>query len=171
MENKEEIWKETEFPGYFVSNLGNLLGRSGKPVKQQVNEKGYYVYAMYPNGRKGGCKCVKIHKLVAKAFIPNPENKPQVNHIDGNKLNNNVENLEWCTNQENVIHAYKTGLAKARKGADNPNSKLTKEDAKWIREHYKPNDEVFGARPLSRKFGVAHSQIVRIAQKKKYNDE
>ena len=58
----------------------------------------------------GNSKLVVIHRLVAKAFIPNPQNKAQVNHIDGNKKNNNVRNLEWCTNQENVIHAINIGL-------------------------------------------------------------
>jgi hypothetical protein len=171
MENEiEEIWKETNIPGYFVSNLGGFRGRSGKPIKQQIHKNGYYVYAMYPEGRKGGCKCIKIHRLIAETFIPNPENKPFVNHIDGNKLNNKVENLEWCTSQENTIHAYKHGLIKILSGEDNPNSKLTADDVKWIREHYVPRSREFGTRALGRKFGVDHSNIIEVLKGKSYKN-
>lgn len=171
MENEiEEIWKESSIPGYFVSNLGGFRGRSGKPIKQQIHKNGYYVYAMYPEGRKGKCKCVKIHRLVAEAFVPNPENKPFVNHIDGNKLNNNITNLEWCTNQENVIHAYKMGLCKIKRGEDNHWSKLTNEQAEWIRKHYIPRDKQFGSRALGRKFNISHQQILDIVNNKSYKN-
>lgn len=171
MENEtEEIWKETSIPGYFVSNLGGFRGRSGKPIKQQIHKNGYYVYAMRPEGRKGACKCIKIHRLIAEAFIPNPENKPFVNHIDGNKLNNNVNNLEWCTNQENVIHAYKMGLCKIKRGEDNYWSKLTNEQAEWIRKHYIPRDKQFGSRALGRKFNISHQQILDIVNNKSYKN-
>lgn len=171
MENEtEEIWKETSIPGYFVSNLGGFRGRSGKPIKQQIHKNGYYVYAMRPEGRKGICKCVKIHRLIAEAFIPNPENKPFINHIDGNKLNNNVNNLEWCTNQENVIHAYKMGLCKIKRGEDNHWSKLTNEQAEWIRKHYIPRDKQFGSRALGRKFNISHQQILDIVNNKSYKN-
>ena len=171
MENgTEEIWKETSIPGYFVSNLGGFRGRSGKPIKQQIHKNGYYVYAMRPEGRKGACKCVKIHRLIAEAFIPNPENKPFVNHIDGNKLNNNITNLEWCTNQENTIHAYKHGLIKILSGEDKPNSKLTSEDVRWIREHYIPRSREFGTRALGRKFGVDHKNIIDVLKCKSYKN-
>lgn len=69
----------------------------------------YYAVKLYKNKSK---KNIPIHKLVAKTFIENPENKPCVNHKDGNKLNNNVENLEWCTHSENTKHAYNMGLEK-----------------------------------------------------------
>lgn len=171
MENEtEEIWKETSIHGYFVSNLGGFRGRSGKPIKQQIHKNGYYVYAMRPEGRKGVCKCVKIHRLIAEAFIPNPENKPFVNHIDGNKLNNNITNLEWCTNQENVIHAYKMGLCKIKRGEDNHWSKLTNEQAEWIRKHYIPRDKQFGSRALGRKFNISHQQILDIVNNKSYKN-
>ena len=73
--NQEEIWKETDVVGYYISNLGRLKGRSGKIVKTTTNKQGYLVYASYPDGRNGKCKTLKIHRLVAEAFIPNPENK------------------------------------------------------------------------------------------------
>lgn len=71
------------------------------------NDHGYYSVMLTKNHKK---KNHKVHQLVAKAFIPNPENKEMINHIDCNRLNNRVENLEWCTNRENQLHAIAHGL-------------------------------------------------------------
>lgn len=107
-----EIWKDIEkFRGlYKISNLGNVKSLvSNKILSPAIiayrdNKKtGYYVVNL-----KG--KLYYIHRLVAETFIPNFNNLPQVNHKDGNKKNNCVENLEWCTNSENIKHAYKNGL-------------------------------------------------------------
>lgn len=84
-------------------------------LKQQVS-KGTRGYCQVDLGKK----TVKVHRLVALAFIPTIEGKTQVNHIDGNKQNNHVSNLEWCDNGENQVHAYATGLAKPMRGDDNP---------------------------------------------------
>lgn len=166
----EEIWKETEISGYFISNFGRLKGRSGRIIKSHLNKRiGYYMICLKPTGRKGKPKCVKIHILVAKAFIPNLENKPHINHIDGNKQNNIVTNLEWCTNQENIIHAYKLGLNKSKRGEQNKQAKLTNDQAKWVREHYIPGDRTFGSRALGRKFNVSHDVILYIINNKTYN--
>ncbi len=118
----EEIWKDIEgYEGlYQVSNLGRVKSleryQQNHSKLQKVEEKikiihiksnGYQFVQLYKNNIM---KNLHIHRLVAQAFIPNPDNKPQINHIDGNKLNNNVTNLEWCTNSENGKHAYKLGL-------------------------------------------------------------
>lgn len=110
-----EVWKPIEGTEglYEVSNTGkirsnNYLGHGKqRELRHAKDQKGYLRVGLFMGDVK---MTVKVHREVAKAFIPNPENKPQVNHKDGDKENNRVENLEWATESENVVHAYKTGL-------------------------------------------------------------
>lgn len=114
-----EIWKDVVgYEGiYQVSNLGNvksLIGYNGKKyisreklLSKTLSTAGYYKVELFNKKER---KSFRVHRLVAIAFIENPLNKEQVNHIDGNKLNNNVENLEWNTPKENVRHSIDTGL-------------------------------------------------------------
>lgn len=98
-------WKLIEgFDGiYSVSNYGDVKNnRTGKLMKPRKNEKGYLRIGLTTNGKQ---KCMRVHRLVAQEFIPNPENKLQVNHIDFNRENNCVSNLEWVTNQENTQYS------------------------------------------------------------------
>lgn len=106
MDTDEEIWKEIiDFPNYKISNLGRVIVIKTGLYKKFRLYNGYY-YVNLSNKTKNVCNIV--HRLVAIHFIPNPENKPQVNHKDRNKLNNCIENLEWVSQSENSIHAHKT---------------------------------------------------------------
>lgn len=110
-----EIWKDIpNYEGlYQISSYGRVKSfykkeRILKPSIQHFKYKSKnYKREKIELSKNNIRKSFKIHRLVAQTFIPNPDNKPQVNHIDGNPLNNNVNNLEWCTNQENIIHSYK----------------------------------------------------------------
>ena len=97
------------FPKYGITKTGKVLRLSD--LKEMSLTRGNDYYNIRLRDEKHRTHCLNIHRLVAEAYIPNPENKATVNHIDGDKLNNNVDNLEWCTVQENTIHAYETGLS------------------------------------------------------------
>lgn len=108
--NMKEIWKHILEADnrYSVSNYGNVKNNNTcKLRKKSLTKRGYYSIMF---SFKNKFKFIPVHRLVALAFIPNPENKICVNHIDGNKLNNNVNNLEWATHSENNQHAYDIGI-------------------------------------------------------------
>lgn len=128
-----EKWKDIKgYEGYYqISNAGRVksVKRAYKTkrsfitvpekIRSLINVHGYLYCELWKNGEH---QRYAIHRLVASAFIPNPDNLPVVNHLDGDKANNNVFNLEWCSNFENNLHAYKTGLNKPynRRGEKNP---------------------------------------------------
>ena len=138
-----EIWKPVKgFENYEVSNLGQVKSlnynrtKEAKILRLCKNKDGYLCVHLHKNG-KGYAK--KVHRLVTAAFIPNPEGKTEVNHIDGNKTNNRVENLEWATHSENMHHAWETGLCKALKGENHPmhGKQLSEETKKKLSEALK----------------------------------
>lgn len=147
----KEIWHTLE-DGSKVSNYGNFLNPKGVPTGKITN-KGYK--QVYYNKRY-----VFLHRLVAEIFVDGKTPNSVVNHIDGNKLNNKASNLEWCSTQHNIIHAYLHGL--------NRQCDLTPKEKEEIRQLYKYNDKDFGSKALSKKYGVSHTTILNIV-KNKYN--
>lgn len=103
----EEIWKTVEdFPNYEVSTFGNIKNKkSNKLLKLLINNSGYYRCALTHNSKT---KNITVHRIVGKTFIPNPENKPTINHKDRNRINNKLENLEWVTHKEQNLHKSKS---------------------------------------------------------------
>lgn len=145
-QTKEEIWKDIHgYEGlYQISNLGRVKSLSRQvrgTIKRITSDRimvanmgstGYREVSLSRNGKRA---VKKIHRLFAIAFIANPENKPCINHKDGNKLNNDIENLEWCTYSENVRHALKTGLIKPLGRESHPRCKITEADVASIRSN------------------------------------
>ena len=124
-----EMWKDIQGyeEKYQISNIGRIKNKiNNRLLRPRVGTYGYYKVNLYKNKK---VKTIEIHRLVAEAFIENPESKSEVNHIDGNKLNNNITNLEWVTHKENINHAWRTKLfepvrkASKRYGKSNPNAK------------------------------------------------
>jgi|SRR5690606_9800838 len=133
-----EIWKSLNGvvengDNYEVSNFGEIRNLKGKIIKPEILKKGYLRVGLCLNSKN---KKYLVHRLVALAFIPNPESKPEVNHKDGNKQNCKVNNLEWSTSKENINHARENGLNNNH-GENHKDAKLTNEDVELIRELYK----------------------------------
>ncbi len=180
MANVNEIWKDVVgYEGlYQVSNTGNVRSldrlittnrhsytRKGKDCKLSLNSTTGYLTVGFTVDNKTITK--KAHSLVALAFIPNPENKPCINHIDGNKLNNNDWNLEWCTYSENSKHAHSLGLnpsfmenRMSGAGEENPAAILTQIQVDEIRSKYIPYK--YPSRKLAEEYGVSCSCITHI---------
>lgn len=175
----QETWKKVEgFEGYEVSSFGNVRSidrvitqvnqagtytrtMKGKLMKMNVNNKGYNVTQLSRNGVR---QMVLVHRLVAKAFVNNPKELPQVNHEDGNKQNNRADNLGWTNNSGNQEHAIATGLIKKARGEATRASKLTDEAVKWIRAYNQlPTADVAG------KYGVTQQTILDVRNRKTWN--
>ena len=190
----KEEWRQIQgYEGlYEVSNLGQVkaldkLDSLGRKVKQKIMSPnvstGYARVGLHKEGQK---KMLLVHRLVAIAFIPNQENKTEVNHIDGNKLNNHCSNLEWCTQAENLKHARDTGLAdwkvghkKTYKSAETrktclanlkDKTVLTEEQVRWARQNFIARHPEFGATAMASKFGVTPTAMSNAIRGKTFKE-
>jgi len=170
----EEIWKDIKnYEGYYqvsnftrVKSLERLVknGKSERLVKEKVLKpslrNGYLAVSL---SKEGELKTFKLSRLVAKAFIPNPDNKPTVNHIDGVKTNDIVSNLEWNTHSENIQHAFDTGLKEGRKGSKHGRAKLTNEIVLTIRASKNKTHQ-----QLADEFQICRQHISKIINRKSW---
>lgn len=184
----DEVWKDIkDFEGiYQISNMGSVRsldrictsGRrlKGKVLKVSKNKGGYELIALRNGGKVANCT---VHRLVAQMFIDNPGNKPHVNHIDGNKTNNKVDNLEWVTRSENQQHAYNTGLLinpmKGKKHSIETRMKMSEINKRRLSQKHhlsKPvrclnTKEVFkSTRDVERKYNIPHECISKCCRNK-----
>lgn len=126
-----------------------IYNKFGRKLKGAIDNRGYR--RMKLNG-----KAVREHRAIALKFVPNPDNKPQVNHIDGNKLNNHPSNLEWVDNSENQLHAYEMGLNIPTSKEEHHNSKLNME---MVREYRKRHLNGESIRSIQRECGLAYNAV------------
>lgn len=167
----EEIWKQIDdgYEQYQISTFGRVKSLKRKSEKILSLDKDRNGYMNVKLSKDGVIRKFKVHRLVALAFIANPDNLPEVNHKDGNKANNCIDNLEWTTRSQNMRHAYDTGLKEVSEesggvsyGEHNGRHKLTQQYVDIIRELYIPNDPQYGGRALARKYGIGKTTIQAI---------
>lgn len=171
---KKEIWERIKgFEDYEISNLGNVRSYNKTPdihihksIHVNHTKEGYEVITLTKTRK------YLIHRLVAETFIPNPENKKEVNHKDLNKQNNKADNLEWVSRSENMKHAYDNGAIKIPNGGKETQWKrvLTDEQAREIRNTYIPHSKEFGMKALAKKYRVSESVVKRVAHRVSYKD-
>ncbi len=173
-----EIWKPVVgYEGlYEVSSNGRVksidrvlidrIGREklfkGRILSTHLDRYGYPICKLWM-GSKG--KTSTVHRLVAISFLENENNKPQVNHIDGNKENNSIDNLEWVTNSENDIHAFEIGLRTTRRGVDCNFTKLTDEVVLSIRDMKKKGAT---QRHIAQTFNISEGNVSQIINRKRW---
>lgn len=181
-----EEWKDVEgFPNYMISDEGRLYAKThstvfkdgrkrefqGKIIKICKTKNGYGIARLSNNGVKSG---KYIHRLVATHFLENPLDKKEINHKDGDKSNNRLTNLEWCTSKENKKHGWENDLYKPHnnmKGVNHGNHKLTEKEVLSIRKFYDNHQK--SLKELSVLFNTPHSTIQKIVYRKtwKYLEE
>ena len=159
-----EIWKDIiQYEGlYKVSNLGNIKSIKKNIILSSGDCNGYKLVSL---SKKGKQKTYYIHRIVGQHFVLNEFMKPQINHINGIKSDNRVKNLEWCTHNENMQHAFNIGLLN-RKGENNSRSKLTKKQVLEIRKIYK--EENITHKLLGQNYNVSKSTIHMITTNQRW---
>ncbi|AXQ67825.1 HNH endonuclease [Bacillus phage Kioshi] len=164
---EKEIWKSLKGvvdngDNYSVSSLGKIRNDKLDIVLKHAINKGYHCVGLCSKSKRIN---YTVHRLVALAFLDNPSDKEQVNHLDGNKSNNKLSNLEWSTRSENTKHAYDTGLS-SRVGEKNSKNKLTSDDVIEIRRLFKTGK--YNTLDLANRYNVTRPNINSIVKGKSW---
>ena len=149
---------------YYITTNGEVFSNHFsimKPIKPRITQNGYLRVALQQNGSRVD---YNIHRLVAETYIHNQNNFPQINHKDGNKTNNSVDNLEWCTAKQNFQHAISAGLFKHVRGEHHGQTPLTEDDVRFIREAVEMRLTTQSA--LAKKYCINQSCISAIIRRK-----
>lgn len=167
-----ESWKPVRgYEGlYMVSDAGRVIGlkklhHPAHIMSQEITENGYLRVGLFRNGRQSKRS---VHRIVAEAFIPNPDGKPQVNHINGARTDNRACNLEWCTPSENIAHSYRELGRKPStpwSGKRSPRRVLSDEQADAIRADPR------GSRAVAKAYGISKRSVLNIRAGKTYRKE
>jgi hypothetical protein len=159
--------KINDFPNYKVSSEGEVVNlTTGKQLATPIHKHGYLCVRLW---HKGKTRLLKLYRILAIAFIPNPENKREVNHLDGNRMNHSLSNLEWATPSENMKHAYLNGLSKGhfKKGFNHQFSKVSESDVLEIRRLRRLGMRL---KDIGKKFNITPDHTCRITKNKFYSN-
>ena len=157
------VIENNRFNDYLIYKDGTVVSLlTGKHITKRVGPKGYYQINLCIGGK---CKTFLFHRLMANMFIENPNNLPCVNHIDGNKLNNELSNLEWVTYSGTTQHALRTGLVHPAKGIETKYGQFTETDIKDIRRLYSLGSSQY---KLAERYNTTRSAIEAIVGRKTY---
>jgi hypothetical protein len=157
-----------QFPFLIIHEDGRVFSENTKDFLKQNFYNGYFTVSFYIEKKH---HTLRAHRLVAETFLDNPYNKSLVRHKDGNKKNNIVSNLEWCSSYEITKQACDEGKFKAKSGEECPKSKLSYEIVDYMRKVYKPKDSVYGISGLADFFGVHRRTVSNIVNNKTWINE
>jgi hypothetical protein len=165
----QDNMKQFRNTNYYITKDGQVFNKRTKGYRQVIlgiDRDGYNKVGL---SHKGVRTFYRVHRLVAECYLPNPNEYPQINHINGIKTDNRLENLEWATQSGNINHGYKNGLIPS--GEKSHMSKLKKVDIDFIRENYEYKSKTHNSKTLGKMFGVGHSQILKIVKNKLWKYE
>jgi len=162
MSIENNLWYDIQGTTYQITTDGQVRNKkTGHTLSQYFNDRGYYMVTIKINGRNNP---KRVHRLIALSFIPNPNNHPFINHKDGNKTNNAIDNLEWCDCMQNNRHAIALGLVD--NSGENNGMALLKEDQ--VREIKKMLKDGLSQYKIASKFGVSRSAIMNIKNRNQW---